>query len=46
MKEIPVVNQTMELAQCCGAWMLDEAHDCWCLEDVVYTPQHWASSMV
>ena len=39
MKEIPVVNQTMELAQCRGAWMLDEAHDCWCLEDVLYTPQ-------
>ena len=38
MKEIPVVNQTMELAQCRGAWMLDEAHDCWCLEDVLSTP--------
>ena len=29
----------MELAQCRGAWTLDEAHDCWCLEDVLYTPQ-------
>lgn len=35
MKEIPVVNQTMELASARGAWTLDEAHDCWCLEDVL-----------
>ena len=28
----------MELADCKDAWFYDENHDCWCLEDVLYTP--------
>lgn len=35
--EIPVTNQTMELADCRDAWFFDEKYQCWCLEDVLYT---------
>lgn len=36
---IPIVNKTMDLSQCRDSWTLDEAHGCWCLEDVLYTPK-------
>lgn len=38
MEPISILNQTMELAACCGQWVLDEKHGCWCLEDILYTP--------
>lgn len=28
----------MDLTQCRDGWTYDEAHDCWCLEDLIYTP--------
>lgn len=34
---IPVINKTMELADCKADWFFDEEHDCWCLEDILYT---------
>ena len=34
---IPVINKTPELADCRDQWFLDEAYDCWCLEDILYT---------
>lgn len=34
----PVINHTMELADCTDSWTFDEYHQCWCLEDVLYTP--------
>lgn len=38
MKEtIPIINKTMELADCRDQWTFDEKHRCWCLEDVLYT---------
>ncbi len=37
-EKIHVVNSTMELSDCIGAWSYDEKHNCYCLEDVVYTP--------
>ena len=36
--EVSIINQTMELADCRDAWFFDEKYDCWCLEDVIYTP--------
>lgn len=36
--EISITNKTMDLAQCRDAWFFDEKHDCWCLEDLLYTP--------
>lgn len=36
---IPIINQTMELADCRDKWHFDETYDCWCLEDVLYTPK-------
>lgn len=35
---IAIVNRTTELAECRNAWFLDEKHNCWCLEDILYTP--------
>ena len=35
--EINIVNLTMELRDCRGAWFFDEKYGCWCLEDVLYT---------
>ena len=35
---VSIVNKTMELAACRDQWFFDEKHDCWCLEDVIYTP--------
>ena len=37
MQHIPVVNRTMELADCAADWFLDEEHQVWCLEDILYT---------
>lgn len=34
---IPVINQTLELADCQRQWFFDEVYRCWCLEDVLYT---------
>ena len=39
MEQIPIVNRSMDLAQCRDAWTFDEQYDCWCLEDVLYTPK-------
>ena len=36
---IPIINQTMELTDCRDRWTFDEKYDCWCLEDVLYTPK-------
>lgn len=36
---VPVINRTMELADCRDQWFYDEAYDCWCLEDILYTPK-------
>lgn len=36
-ESIPVLNQTMELADCRDKWIFDETHRCWCLEDILYT---------
>lgn len=36
-ESIPILNQTMELADCRDKWTFDERHGCWCLEDVLYT---------
>lgn len=38
-EQIPIVNQSMDLSQCRDAWTFDEKYDCWCLEDVLYTPK-------
>ena len=34
---IPVTNRSMNLAECRDRWFFDEAYDCWCLEDLLYT---------
>lgn len=34
---IPVTNRSMDLKDCADKWTLDEAHGCWCLEDILYT---------
>lgn len=33
----PSCNRTMDLRHCATAWYLDMEHQCWCLEDVLYT---------
>ena len=38
MEQIPVLNRSMELAECRDQWTFDEKHNCWCLEDILYTP--------
>lgn len=37
-EELPIVNKTMNLADCAGKWEFDHTCDCWCLEDILYTP--------
>lgn len=44
MEQNPIVNRSMDLAQCRDAWTFDEQYDCWCLEDVLYTPKASANS--
>lgn len=39
LKDIHVVNSTMELAECRDQWFYDDHYDCWCLEDVLYSPK-------
>ncbi|MCD8381585.1 MAG: hypothetical protein LUC30_01515 [Clostridiales bacterium] len=34
---IPILNTTLELADCRKEWFLDETYHCWCLEDILYT---------
>ena len=36
---IPIVNATMELSSCRERWFFDARYDCWCLEDVLYSPK-------
>lgn len=36
---IDITNSTMELTDCRDKWFYDERHDCWCLEDIVYSPK-------
>ena len=36
-ESIPIINQTMNLGDCRDKWSFDEAYNCWCLEDVLYT---------
>lgn len=38
METVSVVNRTMELSQCNGSWVFNRDYDCWCLEDVLYSP--------
>ncbi len=35
--KIQIINKTMELKDCKDAWTFDETHQCWCLEDILYT---------
>lgn len=39
MEQIPILNRSMELADCLDKWIYDEKHRCWCLEDLLYTPK-------
>ena len=34
---IPIINRTLELADCQSQWFFDEVYRCWCLEDILYT---------
>ncbi|MCD7818898.1 MAG: hypothetical protein LUH07_07585 [Lachnospiraceae bacterium] len=34
---IPIINNTLELADVRDQWFFDEKYQCWCLEDVLYT---------
>lgn len=34
---IPIVNETLELADCRDSWFFDEQYQVWCLEDILYT---------
>ncbi len=34
---VPILNTTLELADCRKEWFLDETYHCWCLEDILYT---------
>lgn len=36
---IPVINQSMELADCRDQWSFDGEWQVWCLEDILYTPK-------
>ena len=38
MEQIPILNTSMELAQYADRWTFDEKYNCWCLEDILYTP--------
>lgn len=37
MEVIPIINHSMELSECRNGWTFQEAYNCWCLEDVLYT---------
>lgn len=34
---IPIINETLELADCRDSWFFDEQYQVWCLEDILYT---------
>ncbi|MCD8147936.1 MAG: hypothetical protein LUD84_11795 [Clostridiales bacterium] len=34
---LPILNTTLELADCQDKWFLDETYHVWCLEDILYT---------
>ena len=36
---INIANATMELIDCRDKWTFDDRYDCWCLEDVLYSPK-------
>ena len=36
---INITNATMELSDCRDKWFFNAAYDCWCLEDVLYSPK-------
>ena len=36
-QSIPIINETLELADCRDKWFFDKNYNCWCLEDVLYT---------
>ena len=38
MEQISILNTSMDLAQYADRWTFDEKYNCWCLEDVLYTP--------
>lgn len=38
MDQVTVLNTSMDLADCRSKWAFDEKYDCWCLEDLLYTP--------
>ncbi len=38
MFDVPVTNMTMELKECRGLWVWNERHDCYMMEDILYTP--------
>lgn len=35
---ISIVNPSAELSDCRNHWFLNESFGCWCLEDILYTP--------
>lgn len=37
--ECPIVNHSAELSEYRDQWTLDEAYNCWCLEDVLYVQE-------
>lgn len=38
MYKVKIINKTMELSECAKNWFFDEKYNCWCLEDIIYTP--------
>ena len=38
MNPISITNTGMELSDCRDKWTYNEKHQCWCLEDILYTP--------
>lgn len=38
MENVRIVNKTMELSECSDKWTLNEEYECYCLEDILYTP--------
>ncbi|MCD8050898.1 MAG: hypothetical protein LUE89_04375 [Clostridiales bacterium] len=42
---LPILNSTLELADCQDKWFLDETYHCWCLEDILYTMKATISNL-
>ncbi|ANU45653.1 hypothetical protein ADH76_18055 [Enterocloster clostridioformis] len=34
---VPIINRTLDLADCKDEWFFDETYQVWCLEDILYT---------